>query len=159
MPAIERLPVDAVKLTHPPGQVWFGGLDEQVVLVGHQDIGMERPAEHADHPGQEAEELLAVVLISYDGMTLIAAGGYVIKRPRELQAQGPCHRQRRIARIALKGKTLALTLNLGREKILPPSERLGAAIPDEPIGFPNHGLYQFGFYAFFKVRGIYRFAP
>jgi hypothetical protein len=39
MPAIERLPVDAVKLTHPPGQVWFGGLDGQVVMVGHQDIG------------------------------------------------------------------------------------------------------------------------
>src|SRR5438046_5201735 len=76
---IEGLPVEAVKLAHPAREVRLGGLDQQMVVVIHQDIGMQGPAKDLDGVRQGHHEARAVGSIAHDGAALVATGSHVVE--------------------------------------------------------------------------------
>ena len=51
MAPIEALGIDAIQLPHPRGQIALGRLDEQVVVVVHQTVGMAQPLGARHHRG------------------------------------------------------------------------------------------------------------
>ena len=54
--AIEALRVYAVELGHPIGKIRLGRLDQHMVVVAHQAIGMTAPIKAADHLSQHTRK-------------------------------------------------------------------------------------------------------
>jgi hypothetical protein len=48
---VDGLRVDAVELTHAAREVGVGGLGEQMIVVGHQAVGVHRPGASGGTPG------------------------------------------------------------------------------------------------------------
>ena len=80
MPAVERLGVHPVELPHSPGQGGIDRLDQQVVVVRHQTIGMTEPVESRNSLSEYLEELLAIGVVEKDILICITAGSDVIHR-------------------------------------------------------------------------------
>ena len=49
MAAIKDLCVDLVELPHPAGEIRLGCLDQQMIVIVHQTVGMAKPSKPADH--------------------------------------------------------------------------------------------------------------
>jgi hypothetical protein len=43
MPDIESLGIDTIQLPHPHGNISIGGLNEEMVMILHQTVGMANP--------------------------------------------------------------------------------------------------------------------
>jgi hypothetical protein len=43
MPDIESLGIDTIQLPHPHGNISIGGLNEEMVIILHQTVGMANP--------------------------------------------------------------------------------------------------------------------
>jgi hypothetical protein len=84
MMPIELLGVDPIELTHAPGYIRLQSLDNQVIVVGHQAVGIT----HAVHPPadltEDVEECLSVLIVQVCRCTAIATGGDMIHRTRKL---------------------------------------------------------------------------
>jgi len=63
MAAVEGLGVDPVKLSHAPGKVSLRGLDEEVVVVIHEAVGVAAEAVASNHLSQDPEEGKAIVIV------------------------------------------------------------------------------------------------
>lgn len=93
MAAVEGLAVDAVEVAHAARERRARGLDQQVVVVGHQAEGVAEPAPPLDRLRQDAQEGLPVVVVAVDGGTGVAAAGDVVDGARELEAERAGHRR------------------------------------------------------------------
>ena len=91
MTPVEAHGVDAVQLSHAAGQIRLLGLNDEVVVVGHEAVAMAEPVGVLSNRLQEIEKSLSVEVISENGMTGIAAGGDVVKGTRVLNSQGSSH--------------------------------------------------------------------
>jgi len=67
VPFVEELRIAAVQLPHPEGQIALRGLDEKVIMVGHEAVGVANPVVAFIDALEGVHELL-----------LIAARGYVV---------------------------------------------------------------------------------
>ena len=96
MAAIESFRVVAVQITHSAGEVRDGSFDEQMVVVGHQDEGMNNPAADLDGTDEQLEESAAVEVRAIDVLALIpalsdmpdGAGIFETKRPGQSDRNG-----------------------------------------------------------------------
>src|ERR671918_2168162 len=77
--AIEVLRVYAVELTHPLGKIRLGRLDQQMIVVAHQAIGMTAPIKASDHLSQHTKKHRPVGIIQSDVLPGVASGGHMIK--------------------------------------------------------------------------------
>ena len=91
MGAIEGLRVNAVDLPHPARERRFRCLDEEVVVVSHQDVGMKPPAEEGDGSAQDGEKTFPVAVVAKDFPPDIAATSHVPHRFRVLKSKWPAH--------------------------------------------------------------------
>jgi hypothetical protein len=82
---VEPLRVDAVQMSHASRKCRLRRLDEQVIVVSHQDIGVDPPAECLDHPTQGRQEPLPILVVAKDLPPLVAPAGHMPDRPRVIQ--------------------------------------------------------------------------
>lgn len=73
MPIIKELGINAIQLSHANGQIAVRGLDEEVVMVGHEAVGMADPVISFAGVLEGIEEVLAVLIVLEDGFLLVAA--------------------------------------------------------------------------------------
>jgi len=73
-----KLPLYAVYLPHPNGEVSFWCLYENMVMIIHKAIGVTYPVVPFVHMVKKLQETLPVFLILEDGSSLVAPGGNVI---------------------------------------------------------------------------------
>ncbi len=66
MTTVERLRVDAVQISQASPEGRLRRLNEQVVVVSHQDIGVDPPAERLDHATQSRQEALPILVVAKD---------------------------------------------------------------------------------------------
>ena len=78
MPLVEKLGVDAVKLSHAKGKVAVGRFDQKMVVVGHEAVRMAQPVITLVDVLKGVEEILAVPVVFEDGLLFIAARGNMI---------------------------------------------------------------------------------
>jgi hypothetical protein len=76
--AIEALRVYAVELTHPLGEIRLGCLDQQLVVVAHQAIGMTASLKAADHLSQHTQKTSPGRFIQTDVLPSVASRGHLI---------------------------------------------------------------------------------
>jgi len=82
------------------------GLDEEVVVVVHQDIGVQRPAKDAHGLAQEGEKPVPSFVIAGKRAAFMTAGRDMIEGAGEFQAERTGHRREMIAWHSPKVKTL-----------------------------------------------------
>jgi len=69
-------------------------LDEQVIVIVHQAIGVTQPSEARHDFAQAAEKPLPVLVVEKDRTARIAARGHVMDRTGEFEPEGTGHRRK-----------------------------------------------------------------
>ncbi len=87
MGTVDMLGIYAVQLTHPFRQIGIGCLDQQVIVIGHQTIGMADPPEALAGHGQDSHERRPVVvhIAEEDAAPLVVPRRDVVERTGEFQ--------------------------------------------------------------------------
>ena len=88
---IEVLGVDTVEVSHGPCQVGLRRLDEQVVVVAHQHVGMQHQVVVRDDGGQPSQKGLAVPPVAVDRLARVATRRDVVAGAREADPQWAGH--------------------------------------------------------------------
>lgn len=88
---VEPLRVVAVHVAHERGEVAFRGLDEQVVVIAHEDVGVENRIVKSETIGEVFQEGETVSVVEKDFLSSVASSGDVIKCAFEFDAKRSCH--------------------------------------------------------------------
>src|SRR5437764_13046841 len=91
MPPIEPNRVAYIEPVNGPGKVRFGDFDQQMVVIGHQHVGVQPHSKHAHHLFQQLQEMAPVLVIAENIATLIAARREVIPTSNPLNSQRSGH--------------------------------------------------------------------
>jgi hypothetical protein len=81
----------AVQLSHPSGKVAKWGFDNQVVVVPHQAVGIDEPAEPLCHLREQAEEHAPVMIVDEHELACVPAGDQMKDRAGSVDPQRPSH--------------------------------------------------------------------
>lgn len=81
MSPVEGLGVNPVQLPHPKGEIPLRGLDEQMVMIFHEAVGVTEPVVASIHLVQKIQKTLPVLVIGEDGSPFVSSTGEVIDRP------------------------------------------------------------------------------
>lgn len=73
MASIEGLGVDPVELLHPSREICVRRLYQQVVMIGHQAIGITDPTKTIDHVREDIKKAQPIVIIEKDRLPSIAS--------------------------------------------------------------------------------------
>ncbi len=101
VPAVVTLGVSAfTSHFHARHQIAFGCFDQQMMVVGHQDIGVDPQTGALASLGQRFEKPLPILIIVKDLSALVAAGHDMVEPPLRIQCATvvPC-RQDGITRL------------------------------------------------------------
>ena len=77
--AIKLLGVDAVELAHTLLQIALRGLNDEVVMIAHQTIGMTAPIEARADFAEYLQPRVPILRSVIDVLTTVAARGDVVK--------------------------------------------------------------------------------
>jgi hypothetical protein len=89
--AVEGLGVNAIELPHAAREVPLWGLEEEVVMVVHEAIGVAAEAVAFHHLGEDFQKREPVLVSEEDGLSGVSPGGDVIQGSRELHPQWSGH--------------------------------------------------------------------
>ena len=89
---VEELGVHTVQLPHAEGEVPVGGLDEEMVVIVHEAIGMADPVVAFVDMLERPEKVLTVLIVLEDGLLLVAAGGHMVDSAGVFDAKRAGHR-------------------------------------------------------------------
>jgi hypothetical protein len=88
---VEVLGIARVERVHPTRKRRAGCFHQEVVVVAHQAIGVEKPGLVGDDRREKVQEMAAIAYVAKDRPPLVAAAGDVVQRSWELQAEGSRH--------------------------------------------------------------------
>jgi|GEM_PF-3614958 len=91
MAEVEVAGIATVEKLHSGGEVWFGGFDEQMIVIGHQGEGVDPPAIGIDGAGQPGQASGEVVVVLEEGSFFVSTRGYVVQRPGKFDSQWSGH--------------------------------------------------------------------
>lgn len=91
VPAVEADGVGGLKPADGAAEVGPGGLDQQVVVIGHEAVGVNAQAEFIAGFLECGKEGEAIVVVAKDGAPLVAARGDVVESPGKFDAKRPGH--------------------------------------------------------------------
>ncbi len=89
--AVEGAGIATVEKLHGGGEIGPRRLDEEMVMIGHQDEGVQAPAVVLHRASEPLQPLLAVAIIAHDRSAFIAARHDMVEGTRELDAKRSCH--------------------------------------------------------------------
>ena len=92
MPFVKKLGIDAVKLSHAEGEVSVGRFDQEMVVVGHEAVGVAQPVITLVNMLKGVEKILAVLVVFEDSLLFVAARGNMIHGTRVFYAKRTGHR-------------------------------------------------------------------
>jgi hypothetical protein len=119
VPMVEPSGISAVEPVHSAGEIGLGGLDDEVIVIGHQYPGREAPTETLHSLSEEGEEHSGIDVVAEDGPSFIAARRDVVESAGKLDAKRSCHNTPRFPRLQ----------QVAEES--PPGRRIGVRSPSE----------------------------
>jgi hypothetical protein len=91
MGAIDVLRVNTIELAHALGEIAFDGLDHDVVVVGHQAVGVTGPVESLTYSAKNIEPGKPIRIAGKDVLSPVTARGDVIQASGKFESQGTGH--------------------------------------------------------------------
>jgi hypothetical protein len=88
---IEELSVDAVQLPHADGEIAVGGLNQQMIMVGHEAVGVTNPIVPLVDVLEGIEKIETIAVVLENSFLFIAAGGHVVDGAGIFYAKRSCH--------------------------------------------------------------------
>jgi len=88
---VEGAGIGAVQIPHAIGEVWQGGLDQEVVVIAHQAAHVSEPAVAPLDPAQDVEEDDPVSIVEDDRRVVVAPDPDVVVGARGEVTVGPSH--------------------------------------------------------------------
>ncbi len=73
--------------TYGGGEIGLRRLDEELVVIGHKDEGVQSPAVVLHGASEPLEPLLTIAIIAHDRSAFVAAGYDMVEGTRELNAK------------------------------------------------------------------------
>ena len=89
--AIETLRMDPVQLAHTLGEIALGRFGHNMIMVGHETVGITQPAHALTDRRQHVEERLAVAVIEENISAAIATRGDMVERTWKFEPKGTGH--------------------------------------------------------------------
>ena len=89
---IEELGIHSVQLSHAEGKITVGGLDKEVIMVGHEAVGVADPVVALIDVLEGVQEVLAVMVILEDGLLFVATGCHMIYSAGVFYAERASHK-------------------------------------------------------------------
>jgi|WetSurSiteA1Bulk_404760.scaffolds.fasta_scaffold04934_4 hypothetical protein len=74
VPPVVTLGIDPVELPHPPAEIALRGLDEQMIVILHQAIGMTEPVETANYGREDIKKEQPILVVTEDRTAGIPTG-------------------------------------------------------------------------------------
>lgn len=104
---IDPLRIDAVQVPHAFRELRLGRFDDQVIMIGHQTIGMTAPIEAPTDVRIHVQKHVPVGVIEKDIRPGIPSGSDVIHSPQGIPAVGdePCQETTKLLYMALQDLT------------------------------------------------------
>jgi len=81
VPVVEALGVGPLQPFHPYHQVRLRCLQQKMVMVRHEDEGMNLPTGSLAGLAQTMQKMLSVLIIAENGFTVIAAAHHMVACP------------------------------------------------------------------------------
>jgi hypothetical protein len=94
VPSIKALGVIAVQGANAAREVRLGRLNEQMVVVRHEDVGVKDPPPLRDDLTKQVAKVAAITVIAVDVTALIATTRDMPDRARKFEAERTGHRGR-----------------------------------------------------------------
>jgi hypothetical protein len=91
MPAIESLRVDAVQVAHRQREIGLGCLEEQVIVVAHEAVGVTKDTITSHRGGQHDEKARAIVVVLKNAAMVVPTSRNVVDPAGKLQAERSRH--------------------------------------------------------------------
>jgi hypothetical protein len=76
--SVESLGIDPVELPHPPAEIALRGLDEQMIVIIHQAVGMAKPVEPGNNGNEDVKKEQPILVVPKDGTAGIPTGGDMV---------------------------------------------------------------------------------
>jgi hypothetical protein len=91
MPLIESLRVDTVQLAHAYRKIPIRCINEQMVMILHQAVGVAEPIVPKANIRKGIQEDLSILIVSKNCLSFVSSARDVIDSTRELYTQRTCH--------------------------------------------------------------------
>ena len=78
-------------MSHPQGKVPVGSFDEQMVVIGHEAVGVAKPIVSFIDMLKGIEEVLTILVVFKDGLFFITPGGDMIDGAGIFYTERACH--------------------------------------------------------------------
>ncbi len=91
VPTVEPLGVHTVQPMHAGRQIRLGGLDDRVVVIVHQTVGVTAPFTPLHYLSEHAEKLLAISAVDEDLLSPVAPRGDMEDTSGSAEAGASCH--------------------------------------------------------------------
>jgi len=88
---IEELGINAVQLPHADGEIAVGGLNQKMVMVGHEAIGVTNPVVPLVDVLEGIKKIDTILVVLENGFLFIPSGGHVVDGARIFDAKWSCH--------------------------------------------------------------------
>lgn len=88
---IEELSIYAVQLPHADCEIAVGGFNEQMIMVGHEAVGMTNPAVLLVDVLKGIEKIDVILVILENGFLFVPSGGHVVDGTGIFDAKWSCH--------------------------------------------------------------------
>jgi len=92
MTLVEALRIDTVQLPHAQRQVALWRLDQQMIVIVHQTVGVAEPTEARHHFAKTAQKQRPILIIKKDRIPRIAARSDVIDCTGKLKTKWASHK-------------------------------------------------------------------
>ena len=89
--AIEVLSVNAVKLSHPLGEVRLGSFHNQMIVIVQKDIAMQQPVEAMYHQTERIDKDLSIGVVLKSRTLSRCSVGHMIQRAGKLDTNWSRH--------------------------------------------------------------------
>ena len=112
VPLIKSLRIEPIQLSHADGEIAVTSLDENVVMIAHQAVGVTDPVVAFIDPTKSIKKVFAILTVLEDGLSLVTAAGDMINSARVFYTEGAYHGgiiSRRDKNIKIKDLTPFLT--------------------------------------------------
>jgi hypothetical protein len=91
MPLIESLRIDTVQLPHAYRKISVGCINEQMVMIVHQAIGVAEPIVPKGNIRKGIQEHFSVLIVSENCLSFVSSARDVIDSTWKLYTQRTCH--------------------------------------------------------------------